>query len=128
MIYVDTSVCLAQILSEDRRPEEWLWQESLVSSRLLEYESWNRLNALGLDQVYEEAVRSLIGRIGLLEMSPVVLARACEPFPTSVRTLDALHLASANYLIEQKQLVSLATFDERMAKAALAMGIERVEI
>jgi predicted nucleic acid-binding protein len=40
-----------------------------------------------------------------------------------VRTLDALHLASAEFLREQRQDLSLATYDERMASAARAMGI-----
>jgi len=38
VIYLDTSVALAQLLSEDRLPPDRLWSETLVSSRLLEYE------------------------------------------------------------------------------------------
>jgi hypothetical protein len=45
VIYLDTSVALAQLLAEDRLPPERLWQETLVSSRLLEYEIWNRIHA-----------------------------------------------------------------------------------
>lgn len=41
MIYVDTSVALAELLAEDRRPGEHFWNETLVSSRLLEYELWS---------------------------------------------------------------------------------------
>ena len=48
MIYVDTSVVLAQLLAEDRRPSDSLWESSLVSSRLLEYEAWNRLSSIGI--------------------------------------------------------------------------------
>ena len=33
MIYVDTSVALAWILAQDRRPPRSLWSESVVSSR-----------------------------------------------------------------------------------------------
>ena len=40
MIYLDTSVALAHLLAEDRRPPDALWKESLVTSRLLEYELW----------------------------------------------------------------------------------------
>ena len=46
MIYVDTSVALAHLLAEDRRPPEALWTEELVTSRLLEYELWNRLHQM----------------------------------------------------------------------------------
>jgi hypothetical protein len=38
VIYLDTSVALAEILAEDRKPPESLWAETLVASRLLEYE------------------------------------------------------------------------------------------
>ena len=40
MIYLDTSVVLAHLLAEDRMPPRKLWEEELVSSRLLEYELW----------------------------------------------------------------------------------------
>ncbi len=36
MIYLDSSVALAHLLAEDRFPSEDLWQQQLVSSRLLE--------------------------------------------------------------------------------------------
>ena len=48
MIYLDTSVALAHLLAEDREPAESLWQQPLVSSRLLEYELWTRVNARAL--------------------------------------------------------------------------------
>ena len=45
-----------------------------------------------------EAVRELIGRVALIELAVPVLGRALEPFPVPVRTLDALHLASIEFL------------------------------
>ena len=45
MIYLDSSVALAHLLAEDRFPPDALWEEQLVSSRLLECEVWNRINA-----------------------------------------------------------------------------------
>ena len=124
MIYADTSVVLAQLLAEDRCPPAGFWQEALVSSRLLEYEIWNRVNARKLAQSHGEAARSLIGRVALLELAPPVLARALEPFPEPVRTLDALHLASADFLRSQGQQLKVATYDERMARAAQVLGFK----
>ncbi len=46
MTYLDASVALAHLLAEDRVPPERLWQENLISSRLLEYEIWTRIHAL----------------------------------------------------------------------------------
>lgn len=123
MIYLDTSVALAQLLAEDRLPPAALWKESLVSSRLLEYELWNRIHARNISSTHAEPVRRLIGRIALLELSAPVLARALEPFPEPVRTLDALHLASLEFLRSRGQHLELASYDERMLACARSLEI-----
>jgi predicted nucleic acid-binding protein len=123
VIYLDTSVALAHLLSEDRSPPAALWSETIASSRLLEYELWTRLNARELGQSHGEAARLLVGRIALLELVPPVLARALEPFPVRVRTLDALHLASIEFLRGQGVEIELASYDARMLEAAKKMTI-----
>jgi len=124
VIYLDSSVALAQLLAEDRAPPEFLWDRPLVSSRLLEYEVWNRLDASGLARSHGEEARTLIDRLALIELAPTVLARAVEPFPVRLRTLDALHLASIEFLRGQGQAIELATYDDRMAAAARALEVE----
>jgi hypothetical protein len=123
VIYLDSSVALAHLLLEDRLPSDTLWQEPLTSSRLLEYEVWNRIHACGLARSHGDEARALIGRVALIELEPPVLARALEPFPTSVRTLDALHLASIEFLRSRRQTVEFATYDQRLLAAASALGI-----
>lgn len=123
MIYVETSVALAELLAEDQTPPESLWREPLIASRLLEYEVWTRVHARRLTTTHGEAVRQLLGRLSFLELSPPVLARALEPFPVALRTLDALHLASVEFLRSQRQPVALATYDQRMQTAARALGV-----
>ena len=123
MIYVDTSVALAHLFAEDRRPPASFWTETLVSSRLLEYEIRTRLHARSATALRAEAAQEVIARISLLELAPLVLARALDPFPVSVRTLDALHLASCRFLRDRGQRVELASYDCRMASAARALGI-----
>jgi len=126
VIYLDTSVALAELLAEDRRPRPSLWEEPLASSRLLEYELWTRLHARRAGRSHGDAARELLSRLAFVELAPPVLARALEPFPRPVRTLDALHLATALFLRERRQEVELATYDERMAEAARAVGIRLV--
>ena len=121
MIYLDTSVALAQLFAEDRRPPESLWSETLISSRLLEYELWTRVNARGLAKSHDVVVRGLLGRLAFLEMARPVLERALEPFAKPVRTLDALHLASMEFLRGQGQPVRLASYDDRLVAAARQM-------
>ncbi len=123
MIYLDASVALAHLLAEDRVPPERLWQEDLISSRLLEYETWTRIHASKLTRSHADEVRSLLSRVALVELSPPVLARALEPFPKPVRTLDALHLASMDFLRKQGQRISLASYDGRLVDAARALRI-----
>jgi predicted nucleic acid-binding protein len=128
MIYVDTSVALAELLAEDRRPPEALWSQTLVSSRLLEYEVWTRVHARRLARSHGEAARAIVGRVALLELVSPVLMRALEPFPRPARTLDALHLASAVFLRERQPAIRLATYDSRLAGAATALGIELYDL
>jgi hypothetical protein len=123
VVYLDSSVALAHLLVEERRPTASLWAEPLISSRLLEYEVWCRLHAHGLGASHGDAARELLGRLSFLELSPLVLGRALEPFPEPVRTLDALHLASLDYLRGRRLNLRLATYDRRMIAAAQALAI-----
>jgi len=127
VIYIDSSVALAHIFAEPQRLPDSLWDEQLISSRLLEYEVWNRIHAHGFTHSHE-AVRELLSRIDLLELDLPCLARALEPFPVAVRTLDALHLASIEFLRAQRQHIELASFDDRLLAAAQALGIPTYKV
>ena len=124
MIYLDTSVALAHLLAEDRAPPESLWEQPLVSSRLLEYEIWTRIHARPLGRSHGDAARALIGRLALIELAPQVLERALEPFPMPLRTLDTLHLASLEFL---RAPARLASYDARMLAAPRALNIPLYE-
>jgi hypothetical protein len=128
VIYLDTSVVLAYLLVEERRPPVALWRDGLISSRLLEYEVWCRLHARQITAPYGDAARELLARTAMVELSPLVLARALEPFPQPVRTLDALHLASLDFLRERRLEPALASYDRRMIEAAGLMGIPIAEL
>ena len=127
MIYLDSSVALAYLLAENRFPPRDLWLQQLVSSRLLEYEVWNRIHSRRLERSHGDAVRALIGRVALLELATPVLARALDSFPIPVRTLDALHLASIEFLRVRQQHVELASYDERLIAGARALHIPLYE-
>jgi predicted nucleic acid-binding protein len=128
MIYVDTSVVLATLLAEDHQPSAELWRETLVASRLLTIDVWVRLHGKGLGRSHGELAGGLLGRIAMVAMDHVVLARAQEPFPVPVRTLDAIHLATACYLRDRGQPVQMATFDLRLAAAARSVGLPTVAL
>ena len=122
MIYLDSSVALAAILAEPRRPSPAFWQQQLTSSRLLEYEVVNRLNVRGLAVAANVQLQAVLTATHFIDMTPNVLARALQPFPVPVRTLDGLHLATMEFLRRQGQTVELATYDRRLEAAAVALG------
>jgi predicted nucleic acid-binding protein len=128
VIYVDSSVALAHLLVEPRSPRASLWNGPLVSSQLLEYEVWNRIHAYDLGRSHDNEVQALLIRVDLIEMTAAVLARALEPFPTPIRTLDALHLSTIEYVRNRRATVELASYDTRLLAAAQALGISIVAL
>jgi hypothetical protein len=52
LIYLDSSVALAHLFGEGKSPAPALWREPQISSRLLEYELWNRTHARRLAGSY----------------------------------------------------------------------------
>jgi hypothetical protein len=123
VIYLDSSVALAFLFTEDRAPPDSLWEEQLISSRLLEYEIWNRINTRKLGRSHGDEVRALLNEVALIELSPPILERALEPFPSRVRTLDGLHLASIEFLRGLGQTVEVASYDDRLNAGAQALEI-----
>jgi hypothetical protein len=128
VIYVDSSIALAQLLSETRSPPDRVWRQHLVSSRLLEYEVWNRIHAYRLTDTLGENARNLLALVDMVEMTRLVLARALAPFPIAVRTLDGLHLATAEHLYRQDSSLELGSYDEDLKAAATAVGIPIAEL
>jgi predicted nucleic acid-binding protein len=124
VIYLDTSVLLAELFAEDRKPPRSLWTEPLVSSRLLDYEAWTRTHALGRAETHGERLVEWLSRVNFVELLPEVLMRARETFPQPVRTLDAMHLSTLCFLKERgvKEL-QLATYDHRLAAVATQLNL-----
>ena len=56
-------------------------------------------------------------------MSQAALTRALEQWPVRLRTLDALRLATVEYLRQHGEAVDLASCDNRLLEAARALGI-----
>jgi predicted nucleic acid-binding protein len=127
VIYLDTSVALAQLLAEDRSPPPEFWLQDLLTSRLLEYELWNAIHRRRLTKSHGEAARQMVESLAMAELSRDILRRAIEPFPTTVRTLDAIHLATILFLRERGLQIELATYDRRMTEASRALDIARAD-
>ena len=69
------------------------------------------------------ALRTFERRCFLLDLDRTVLDRVRRPFPVEpIRTLDAIHLATAELLDEPPQLVTIVTRDEGVRANARALG------
>jgi predicted nucleic acid-binding protein len=128
LTYIDSSVALAYLLVEIRVPAAEFWTSALTSSRLLQYEVWNRIQARQLDRSRHDEAHTFLAGVQLIEMSEAVLARALQPFPVPVRTVDSLHLATCEFLRAQGDSVELASYDNRLLAAARALAIPIVAL
>ena len=101
--YLDSSVTLRYILAGEITIRHVLEYPRVVSSELMEIECRRVIHRARMqrelsDEGVVEALRRLAGvlqGINLIELSRDVKVRAAESFPVVVRTLDALHLATA---------------------------------
>jgi|SRR5436190_14624404 len=93
-------------------------RQPLVSSALARTEVVRALLPLG-----EQAVRrghAVLARLALIRISDSILSAAAQLLPAEVRTLDAIHLATAQQL--GRDLARIVTYDERLRSAAAATG------
>jgi predicted nucleic acid-binding protein len=108
--YLDTSVVLAWLLEDSDDLAVLEGSRTVGSSRLLWTEVARGIHrALQTNRVAPAAAAAarhrftaLAARIARVELSESVLRRAEGPYPVVVRTLDAIHLASAEKWFESE--------------------------
>ncbi|MGH2900105.1 MAG: type II toxin-antitoxin system VapC family toxin [Solirubrobacteraceae bacterium] len=120
--YLDTSAYVKLVLGEPEstalREELSRWQ-ARVSSRLLIVESLRACSRYGA----AFATRALAGLsdLALLPMDDALLHAAAALQPPSLRSLDAIHLATALSIRDCVGLVFC--YDERLVDAAVSAGL-----
>jgi predicted nucleic acid-binding protein len=120
--YVDTSAVVKLLVSEPESSaltEWWRSNSALVSSELLTTELLRTIARAAPNIISHAQV--LIKTISLRRIDTHVLQTAGQLKPATLRTLDAIHLATALEFVPN--LESLATYDDRMAEAARSLGI-----
>jgi hypothetical protein len=120
-------VVLAQLLGETRRPPDWLWDEELVASRLLQYELWNRTYAYGCAEELASDLATVFGPMLLMELEAAVLARALDAIPGNLGIFDSLYLATACFIQPWHPSLRLASYDRRLS-APVALSIPLVDL
>ena len=131
--YVDTSVVLRVAFAESDQLEAWSRITRPLSSELLRIECLRTLDRARLRQTLDEAevarIRAdlieIVDSFDLIELDEQVKARATEPFPTMLRTLEAMHLSSALLArAAEGREMAFATHDRELAIAATAVGFK----
>lgn len=122
LVYLDASAFVKLVLAE---PETGALAaalqdvERLIASEILEVEVM-RATLRGGGEV--AVARAQLDGVRLLPMSEEIRRRASELTPLSIRTLDAIHIATA--LEVGERLDSIYTYDERMSVAAREAGLD----
>ena len=133
--YLDASVILRRLLQQPGPTLELGPTDETISSSLAQVECFralDRLRLLGaMDEIAQVRSRTLVYQAfdscEVLEPGEAVLERAAMPFPTSLKTLDAIHVATALVYREATgNPIRMATHDRALARASLAMGLEVV--
>jgi predicted nucleic acid-binding protein len=76
-----------------------------------------------------EGVYTVLASVDIVEVTRSVLARAAQPSPTPLGTLDAIHLASALIWRERTgKNLTLATHDAALALGARAYGMKTIGV
>jgi uncharacterized protein len=92
----------------------------LLSSRLGATELRRAARRAGRQHVVQH-VEDVLDAVVLVEVSPAILDRAGRLMPPDLRTLDAIHLATAATLA--LPALQFVTYDARLAAAARAAGL-----
>lgn len=120
-VYLDSSaiVKLAVLEPESEALRRHLRRRRpLVSSALARTEVLRALLPAGDEAV--AAGRRVLASLDIVRLNDRVLDRAATLLPTTLRSLDAIHLATAARL--GSDLSEIVTYDDRMAEAARALG------
>lgn len=131
-VYVDSTVLLRIALGEPDALSGWSGIANPTSSEIIRIETLRTIDRARIGQRLDDAEVSRLradlirtmDSFALITLSDVVKARASEPFPTLVGTLDAIHLSSALLAREQMEDLTFATHDRELEMAARSLGFD----
>lgn len=124
LLYLDSSAIVKLVLSE---PESEVLFHLLsdyperVTSALARVEVLRAVGRAGGDEAMLQRAEGVLDRLGLVRIDTKVLKAAARLEPGNLRSLDAIHLATALSL--EGQLFGMAVYNTCLAKAAEANGV-----
>ncbi|MFJ6214658.1 type II toxin-antitoxin system VapC family toxin [Streptomyces sp. NPDC092296] len=126
MIYLDSCALLKLLVREEETAALLTYlsahgSEGHATSALSQAEVARALVRVGADRELLDAAEDLLDRVLRIRVTDTVL-RAAGRFPMRhLRTLDAIHLASAAHL--EHALTAFITYDKRLGSAAVECGL-----
>ncbi len=122
--YIDASAFI-KLFARERESEAMAraidvkWS-NLVASEILEVETFRA--ALRIGGGAPALAKSMLRRVVLLPLLPTTRESACRIGPPALRTIDALHLATA--LSSEAEASAIFTYDARLAQASVDAGLQ----
>jgi predicted nucleic acid-binding protein len=133
VLYLDSSAIVKLVLQEPETPalRGWLGEQPFgVTSALAQVEVRRTVRIFaetvlagrreGTAEELRSRTDSVISGIVVIALDDAVLSRAASLDPTRMRTLDAIHLASA---LSLEDLDVFVTYDHELAQAAREAGL-----
>ncbi len=134
--YVDSSVILRVLRGQKDAWKAWGHWEKAYCSTILRIECRRFIDRMRLEHGWKDEDVANAGTqllrlervLSKVRLSAAIMERASLPMPTIVKTLDAIHLASAGLVRERVQPnLVFVTHDQQQARAARALSFECVE-
>ena len=123
MIYLDTSAIVKLVVKEPESPalHDYLSAHpERVSSALARVELTRALRRAERSESTLERAAAVLQRLALVPLDDIVLEAAARVEPVALRSLDALHLATA---LSLPPLAAFVAYDERLLAAARGIGL-----
>ncbi|MDQ2844970.1 MAG: type II toxin-antitoxin system VapC family toxin [Actinomycetota bacterium] len=128
MIYLDTSAAMKLVRPEQYSADLSRWFDerqpvAVLSSVLIEVELVRATRRSAPERLAR--VADVLRGVGVVTVSPAVIVRAAGYDNRDLRSLDAVHLATAEHLVSatHQALQAFVGYDERLLAAARAVGL-----
>lgn len=124
MLYLDSSAIVKLVAPEPETAglvEVLRSDTDTISSALARVEVMRALMRAGATSDRMSRAAAVLERIALVPIDADILGRAADLQPRDLRTLDAIHLATA--LLLRQDIAGLVTYDARLARAAAVSDI-----
>ncbi|OBI52171.1 type II toxin-antitoxin system VapC family toxin [Mycobacterium sp. E796] len=127
MIYLDTSAAVKLVVAEEESAALIGWlnarvEENLATSAIGHVELIRAAARVGPNAV--SLARNVAATIDALVLTEAIAAAAATIPPPELRTLDAIHLATAH--VHRKALTAFCAYDRRLLEAAESQGLPAV--